>query len=679
MQELVNEKTHELNESQKFLSLILQTIPDAVHVKDKNLKVIRANDIFINYFPPEKQREIVGHQIIDGFPKGELRHFLEQDKAALKHGISQTSETITTYTGEVKNLLTTKVKFSDGNDNDYILSVSRDISELISIQKNLEVEVKERTKEYLRQKNLAEKAGNAKEEFLANMSHELRTPLNSIIGLTKIMSNDGGLNSEKTRMLNTIEKASDNLLQTVNEILDISKIESGNIELEDNSFNLARLQYAIVDQATPLANQKGIRIKHNLNSLSDVYIKGDEHRITSIIMNIVSNAIKYSNDGEVSILFNVTHLGDQKIQFNCAVSDTGIGIPEDRLESIFDKFSQAKKSTERLYGGTGLGLSIAKELVGLMSGKISVESEVGKGSRFEVIIPFSTSKKVTDGEHSDANSSGNDVADNNDSEKINIKDIHILVAEDHEFNQIFIDAFLNRLGSTNHKIVVNGAIAFNEYKTGRYDLILMDCNMPVMNGYEASQKIRAYENKHNIIKNKIIISAMTADVMAETRNSCLKAGMDEYLAKPLNESVFKNALGKWITFQASSDKNPAIIAPNTPPSKRIDLGLLIKYIGDNIEDQKELVSVFHESSLLDLDNLKKNCKTYNKEQWLISAHRLGGSSSYIGASNLKKLCLIAETSKLKTEAERSRIFQKIQHEHALVCQALNECALLDTE
>ena len=677
VQKLVQEKTKELRESQKFSHLIMNTIPDGISVKNRNLEIVRTNDVYLNYFPPENRDKVIGQRITTSFSGNETEKFLKQDKVAFENGFSQSQDIITIYTGEVKNLLTTKVKFHDDDGTDHILCISRDITDLISIQKNLEKEVQKRTQEYKDQKEIAEKAGNAKEEFLANMSHELRTPLNSIIGLIQIMINDKRLDDKQTNMINIVEKASNRLLLTVNEILDISKIESGNIELESTTFNLIHSLYTLVEQSRPLASQKGIQLTDNLNNLTEIYINGDEHRISSVIMNIISNAIKYTDVGSVDIAFNIIEKNTSTIDFTCIVSDTGIGIAKDQLESIFDKFSQAEKSTERLYGGTGLGLNIAKELVSLMKGEVTVESTVGSGSVFKIRIPFLKANSDVESQNRNLKSiEYNCLKGTGENKKFEIKNIKILVAEDHEFNQIFIDEFLNRLGSVNHKIVSNGALAFEEFKAGHYDLILMDCNMPVLDGYKTSEKIRRYEDENGVSGNRVFISAMTADVMSKTKQRCLNAGMNEYLTKPLNQADFKNKMNDWIIFQPEEDINVPVYSKQQEIISHVDVSTIIEYFGNNLDRQREIVSVFHESSLEDLENIKMNVNNYNNNEWVVSTHRLGGSSNYIGANKLKELCHRAEISKLETPNEREEFYLEIEREHTSVCQSLREINLL---
>lgn len=674
IEKLVDKKTTELSESQKFLYLIMNTIPDRVFVKDKDFKIVRANEIFMSLYPPEKRDKVIGYTTVENFPKEEADKFLEQDRIAFENGVSQVREDITTYTGEKINFLTTKVKFYDDKNEEYILGISRDISDLVKEQKNLETKVEERTREYKEQKILAEQAGEAKEEFLANMSHELRTPLNSIIGLTKIITNDGDLNNEQSEMLSIIEKASDNLLQTVNDILDISKIESGNIELESKTFSLSGLLHSIVDQCKPLASQQGLLVQHNLNDLEDVFIKSDEHRIMRIITNLTSNAIKYTNHGQIDIEFGAKDDGGVFINFVCSIKDTGIGIPEDKLDKIFDKFTQAKESTERLYGGTGLGLSITKQLVELMGGEITVKSKVGVGSVFTVQLPFKKSHKDEEDIYVEEYNENFNADSLEGHTRVPMQDARILVAEDHEFNKIFIGKLLSRLGNNNYKIVENGLLALNAYKGEHFDLILMDCNMPIMNGYEASRKIREYEDERKGTT-RVPISAMTADVMPGTRERCLKMGMNEYITKPLEENLFKQRMRQWLIF----DENINTEAQDNKVGKltHVNLDILDEYTDNDKGAQKELIQIFYDNSIEDLERLKENCSRFEKKIWVGSAHRLKGSSSYIGASVLKNLCSVAETSSFETEEERKSLYAKIKKEHGIVCSILNKLGLLD--
>lgn len=670
--EQIQKNQSRLSQSEKFLNLMMNSIPDLIFVKDKDFKVVRANEAFLNVYPPEKRDKVIGYTGVENFSTEEANLFLEQDRVAFKNGISQTNETLTLYNGEEINIFTTKVKFYDEDNAEYILGIGRDVSKIIQTQKDLENQVEERTKRYKEQKDIAEQAGKAKEEFLANMSHELRTPLNSIIGLTNILLEEGSFKTEDAESLGIIKSASDNLLRTVNDILDISKIESGNVELEANSFNLADLATSLVDQIKPLASQKGLEVKDNLDVLQDTYIRADEHRIARIITNLLGNAVQYTNEGEIKVNFEIdSEEGGEKKNITIAVADTGIGIAKEKQEKIFDKFSQAEKSTERVYGGTGLGLAITKRLVDLMMGAITVESEEGVGTTFTVKLPFLTSTKAEADEEKKRNAphaTMSEPAKNT----IHISKAHILVAEDHEFNQVFIKKILKRIGNDNYELVPNGVAALDAYKKGKFDLVLMDCHMPKMDGYETTQKIREHELTIGK-KGKTPIVAMTADIMPGTQERCLSVGMDAYISKPVDEGFFKDVLQNWFDLtQKTKDITPKGMDKknNDLNGKHINLSILDEYTNNDEALKKELINTFHTKSSKDLSVLKENVLDGKNKAWVETAHSLKGSSGYIGADILKKLCDFAQSMEDASAEDRRKTYTEIDNEYQKILDIL---------
>jgi len=669
----IKKQTQQLKKSKEFLGLIMNSIPDLVFVKDKNFKIVRSNQSFLNLFPPDKRNKVIGYTTAESFTKEESDKFFSQDRIAFENGIAQTYEKITLYTGETMNLFTTKARFYDENGEEFILCIGRDVTDLIETQRDLEKKVEERTAEYKKQKQIAEKAGNAKEDFLANMSHELRTPLNSIIGLTKILIDEGGFNQEQHETLEVVDKASQNLLRTVNDILDISKMEAGKVKLENTNMNLAGLMHSLIDQIKPLASQKGLEVRENLQDMGDLYVNADEHRISRILTNLIGNAIKYTDDGYVKVHFETNENKKDVLDFVVTVTDTGIGISKEKIETIFDKFAQADKSTERLYGGTGLGLSITKKLVDLMKGSITVESEVGKGSVFTLRLPLKKGEveKATKETLSDKQKKLKNIP------HIELSNAKILVAEDHEFNQVFIKKILSRLGVKNFIIANNGAEALAKFKKETFDLVLMDYHMPRMNGYVTTENIRQYEASIQKDFNTPII-AMTADVMPGTEEKCLKAGMNDYISKPVAENILREKIQKWLLIPNDIDEDIEILGKDEveDDGTYFDLHLLEDYTDGDVQAQKELIQIFYSKSKADIGILKKNCVDGESQKWVEAAHSLKGSSSYISANTLKNFCAIAQSLDDSSKEERLDLYKKIKKTHEKLCDALKEKGLL---
>ncbi len=385
----------------------------------------------------------------------------------------------------------------------------------------------------------AEMANQAKSEFLANMSHELRTPLNSIFGMSQLIRQHD-LNDEVTNMFQSIKHSSQALLDIVNDLLDLSKIESGGLFLENVAFNFIEVMEHELNAMKPMAGQKGVSLLYDVD-VKSLYVLGDPLRCASLVTNFLSNAIRFTEAGTITVKIRTKPTEQGRVSIQCEVTDTGVGIAESSLDTIFDKFTQADNSTTRKYGGTGLGLAICKELMALMDGEIGVRSEVGKGSTFW----FSVCLETTD-EEAIVEQDSAPIMLEQGGDLIPVSDVNILMAEDQAMNQIFMKKLLTNIGVEHYTLVENGADAVKEVKKGGYHIVLMDCHMPEMNGFDATQAIRSLdENNHD---RHIPIIAMTADAMPETEKKCLDIGMNVYISKPFDIDIFKQRLSTWVQF-----------------------------------------------------------------------------------------------------------------------------------
>jgi CheY-like chemotaxis protein/nitrogen-specific signal transduction histidine kinase len=378
--------------------------------------------------------------------------------------------------------------------------------------KKLEYKVHERTKELEIAVNSAQKANEAKSAFLANMSHEIRTPLNGVMGLIDIVLKTS-LTQKQRNYLQKAKISSKSLLYVINDILDFSKIEAGKLDIEYRDFMLKETVEIVKDTFEHIARQKGLKL--NLEFDDSLQLKGDNLRIIQILSNFVSNAIKFTSEGSVTIKIYTIEQTSKNIKLMFEVIDTGIGINEQIQKNLFQEFTQADSSTTRKFGGTGLGLAISKKLVELMNGEIGIYSNEGEGSKFYFSLKF---EKIF-------------ISENNKDKNIktidkNFKDKLILIVEDNETNQIVISGLLEESELT-YDFANNGKEAVDMYDKKNYDLILMDIQMPIMSGLEASQIIRKKDKNIPII-------ALTAGVMKEDIENTKEAGMNGYLSKPID-------------------------------------------------------------------------------------------------------------------------------------------------
>ncbi|MES2763579.1 MAG: ATP-binding protein [Bacteroidota bacterium] len=390
-------------------------------------------------------------------------------------------------------------------------------------------------KELIITQKKAEEAATIKEQFMANMSHEIRTPLNAIIGFNNRLSNTN-LNIEQKEYAAAVQSSGENLLAIVNDILDFSKIEAGMVKIEEIRFNVIDLLQSVVTMFTGQAKEKKVGLEIKIATDVPQWVEGDPTRLTQILINLIGNALKFTEQGSVNLIVDVIQANEKNADLKFSVKDTGIGISEEKIAEIFERFTQAKSDTSRIFGGTGLGLSIAKKLVELQSGSIQVESTKGIGSVFTFKIPY----KIAVAIKPEPNVKSDKI------EKTMIEtNMKVLVVEDNILNQKLAGFILNDWGFE-YDICNNGKLATEKLKTHTYDIILMDIQMPEMNGYEATEYIRKQLNL------TIPVLAMTAHALPGEREKCLSFGMTDYISKPIKEADLRNLISKYMNVDFTS-------------------------------------------------------------------------------------------------------------------------------
>ncbi|MEO6304248.1 MAG: ATP-binding protein [Bacteroidia bacterium] len=389
----------------------------------------------------------------------------------------------------------------------FIWILYRDINKRQKIEKELIITQKK-----------AEDAAVIKEEFMANMSHEIRTPMNAIIGFNNRLIKTS-LSAEQKEYVMAVKSSGENLLTIVNDILDFSKIEAGMVRIENIEFKLHSLLESVCNTFFVQAKEKNIPLQLHISENVPKLITGDPTRLSQILINLIGNAIKFTDRGNIDINVETLKTDEDLFYLQFKVTDTGIGILKDKLSGIFERFTQAKSDTSRIYGGTGLGLSIVKKLLDLQNGDITVESEKGKGSTFTFTIPYKKPNTILK----------NDARKPETNQKTSIKNkTRVLVVEDNLLNQKLAGFILNDWGFE-YDICGNGKVAIEKLQNNFYDLVLMDIQMPEMNGYETTEFIRKQLNI------KVPVIAMTAHALPDEKEKCLSFGMTDHISKPINE------------------------------------------------------------------------------------------------------------------------------------------------
>ncbi|HEX9063306.1 MAG TPA: ATP-binding protein, partial [Clostridia bacterium] len=476
-------------------------------------------------------------------------------------------------------------------------------------------------------KEEAELANSAKSEFLANMSHEIRTPLNTIIGYEYLLESTN-LQPKQKDYTAKMGMAAKNLLGIISEILDFSKIESGRMTLEVVNFNIYKVISDLCGMMRVETERKGIELSFTIGKDIPEYIKGDETRLKQVLLNMLSNSVKFTHTGKIDIEVTLLENEGSSLTLHFDVKDTGIGISDENIRQIFDAFTQADASTSRKYGGTGLGLAICKRIVELMGGEIHVASEIGKGSTFSFTSRFEASDNVPD--ENDANPANLLVK--------SFKQSRILLVDDNEVNLEMTREILEKLGFDTDT-ADRGAKALDKILENKYDAMLLDIRMPEMDGYETAKRIREY-----IDDLSLPIIALSADAVDGVAEKAIKSGMNGYLVKPLDTVKLIDTLKNYIPMEKIEGEYMRACLTGTGNSASLDFESAIARIGGNRLKYIEMLKRFITCHVSDARKLDELIKAGNFEEAKRLVHTLKGSAGYLGAKKLQNLASEVEKS-----------------------------------
>lgn len=596
---------------------IIDNLPLNLYLKNPSGVIIYINP----YFQKSKtglNKNFLGLTVIDYLDIELAKKVQAEEKEIWKSGQPRMTEKTMIVDGQTRSFLIGKVPAEFPDVGKVLLCYSIDVTQQ-----------KETSEILKKEKELAEASSKAKEQFISVISHEIRTPMNTVVGMTNLLLQSQHY-PEQRDYLNALKASSDNLLAIVNDILDLSKIESGKIFFEQTDFSLRNLLEDLKKTFAFKAAEKNVLISLNVSNDIPVFLKGDPFRLNQILLNLISNSVKFTEVGTIDIVADLIESSPKEVQILFTIKDTGIGIPEDKLSLIFESFTQANLTISRKYGGTGLGLTITKKLIELQGGTIGVESKVKEGSKFIFNLKFTRSQKTkirTQPESSVNKFQGLD-------------SLRLLVVEDNKMNQLVVLKFLEKQ-NIQADIAEDGPQALDLLKKKEYDLILMDIQMPGMDGYQVSEIIR---KEFPEPKNSTPIIALTAMALSEVQEKIKVFGINDYILKPFSPAnlfskIAENA-GNVIKYSTPTKTTQPVITNQ----KHSDLTYLINASDNNAGFIKQMIDIFLKQTPEFLQELRTYHDNQDWENFRKVMHKMKPTIKMMGINELNKNIEFIETS-----------------------------------
>ncbi len=627
--------------AERRFSAVLNGIPDRVWLKDPQGRYVAANQSLTRDYG-QSEEYLIGKTALDLFSEESAKLVQVEDEAVMASAKPMIFERRSTFDAEWREILKVAIRDAKGTVVGMV-GISRDITERRDAQEKLE-----------RARTAAMAANQAKSQFLANMSHEIRTPLNGVIGMSELLLLDP-LPAKAEKYARTIQSSSLALLSILNDVLDFSKIEAGHIQLEVTPFELRKVVHEMADLFAEPARRKAVVLSAVVDPALSEFVLGDPVRLRQVLLNLVSNAVKFTEEGKIEV--RVSRAGASAVSF--AIEDTGVGVPEDKQLHIFGAFTQADASTTRRYGGTGLGLAIASEIVHHMGGDIELHSVVGQGSTFSFMVDLAPTTAPA-------------LNPNTAQTQILFAGKKVLLVEDEPVNAEVGTAILRRKGfDVIH--ATDGHEAVRCFAAQRFDIVLMDCQMPGMDGLEATRQIRAREMTLRNAPTPIV--ALTAHASRSHRDECLRAGMDDYLTKPFDPRALEALLCQWLL----TETNPK---PAPSPGRVLNRDALAQ-LRDLDPDggtgfMREIAAKFIGVTPT---YIARFSDWRAQERALVerSAHSLKSSAAILGANELAALAASLESACRRDDADEiSRYAAEIETEWERVLPAMQEVAAGNT-